>query len=100
MSVNHVHVILFEFLDMGTDEKGLVNFRAYVVLALTAVVSAIILIGSVLGGQWGTAALSTIVLVVAVSLIFIAVQKDGERRGRNIERQRKHLPPYDAGTGS
>jgi hypothetical protein len=77
---------------VGTDEKSLLNFRVYLVLALSAVISPFVLIMSVLGGQWGPAALSLIVLVIAVTLIFIGAQKD-------IERRRKRRPPCDDGAG-
>jgi hypothetical protein len=62
------------------DEDGPLNHRDYLVLGLAAVVSSIVMVASVVGGQFGPAALAFIVLVIAVTLIFIGANKDKERR--------------------
>jgi uncharacterized membrane protein len=62
------------------DEGSPLNHRDYLVLGLAAVVSPIVLVASLVGGQFGPVALAFIVLVIAVTLIFIGANKDMERR--------------------
>jgi len=62
------------------DEDSPLNHRDYLVLGLAAVDSPIVMVASLVGGQFGPAALAFIVLVIAVTLIFIGANKDVERR--------------------
>lgn len=62
------------------DEDCPLTNRDYVVLGLAAVVSPIVMVASLVGGQFGPAALAFIVLVIAVTLIFVGANKDMERR--------------------
>jgi peptidoglycan/LPS O-acetylase OafA/YrhL len=62
------------------DEDSPLNHRDYLVLGLAAVVSPIVMVASLVGGHFGPAALAFVVLVIAVTLIFIGANKDMERR--------------------
>ncbi len=62
------------------DEDSPLTHRDYFVLGLAAVVSPIVIVTSLVGGQFGPAALAFIVLVIAVTLIFVGANKDMEGR--------------------
>ena len=66
--------------DRRRDEDSPLNHRDCIVLGLAAVVSPIVMVASLVGGQFGPAALAFIVLVIAVTLISIGANKDMERR--------------------
>ena len=62
------------------DEDSPLTHRDYLVLGLAAVVSPIVMVTSLVGGQFGPAALAFIVMMIAVTLISIGANKDKERR--------------------
>ena len=62
------------------DEGSALNHRDYLVLGLAAVVSLIVMVASLVGGQFGPAAVAFIVMMIAVTLISIGANKDMERR--------------------
>lgn len=64
------------------DEDSPLTARDYLVLGLAAVVSPIVMVASLVGGQFGPATLAIMVLVIAVTLIFVGANKDMERRRR------------------
>ena len=79
------------------DEGSPLNHRDYLVLGLTAVVAPIVMVASLVGGQFGPATVAFIVLVIAVTLIFIGANKDvkyegsagGDSRPLRCSRQRR-----------
>ena len=62
------------------DEDSLLTHRDYLVLGLAAVASPIVMVTSLVGGQFGPAALAFIVMMISVTLISVGANKDMERR--------------------
>jgi len=61
--------------------------RDYIPLGLAAIFSPVVLVACLIGGQWGPAAISFIVLIISVTLIFIGAQK-------RTEKMEKRRPPH------